>query len=180
MVCKQDLIIPRRFSPKIQCNTWILGETLLWHGSWLNDLVTVCYTLTALVEEPAKMIVLKKSSDAASIQSSSSALHMTSTIQETTSSSMAQIKFQSMSATSMTSVTSETMVAMGSCSMMEMSSQAHVAGSSLRSISYQRKGENTSGNVPCLWKLLTPLDVFCFYCFSKSGNHCLKLEPPSE
>lgn len=113
----------------------------------MNDLVIICYTLTALVEEPAKMIVLKKSSDATSIQSSSSALHMASTIQETTSSSMAQIKFQSMSATSMTSMTSETMVAMGSCSMMEMSSHAHVEGSSLRSISYKCKGEETSGDV---------------------------------
>lgn len=113
----------------------------------MNDLVVICYTLTALVEEPVKMIVLKKSSDATSIQSSSSALHVASTIQETTSSSssMAQIKFQSMSATSMTSMKSESMVAMGSCSMMEMSSHAHVAGSSLRSISYKRKGEEKSG-----------------------------------
>lgn len=71
---------------------------------------------------------------------------MASTIQEATSSSssMAQIKFQSMSASSMSSVTSETMVAMGSHSVMEMSSHAHVAGSSLRSISYKCKGEITS------------------------------------
>lgn len=117
----------------------------------MNDQVTIYYTLTALVEEPVKMVVLKKSSDAASIQSSSSALHMASTIQETKSisSSMAQMKFQSMSASSMTSMTSETMVAMGSSSMMEMSSHAQVAGSSLRSISFQRKGEETSGDLDC-------------------------------
>lgn len=117
----------------------------------MNDPAVICYTVTALVEEPVKMRVLKKSSDATSIQSSSSALHMASTMQETRSSSpsMAQIKFQSMSATSMTSMTSETMVAMSSSSrsMMEMSSHAHVAGSSLRSISYKCKGEETHGDL---------------------------------
>lgn len=97
------------------------------------------------------MIVLKKSSDATSIQSS--ALHMASTAQEATisSSGMAQVKFQSMTskATSMTSMTSETMVAIGSRSMMEVSSHAHVAGSSLRSSSYKCKGEETRGDLVC-------------------------------
>lgn len=109
----------------------------------MNDLVIVCDTLTALVEEPVKMIIVEKSSDATGLQGSHTALQMASTMQEAAfhSSSMSQVKFQSMSATSMTSMSSETMVAMSSSSMMEMSSHSHVAGSSIRSISHGRKGE---------------------------------------
>lgn len=107
--------------------------------------------LTALVEEPAKMIIMEKSSDATSIQGSFSAKHVVSKMQETSfsSASMSDVKFESMSASSMSSMSSEammamsssSMMAMSSSSMMAMSSHSHVEGSSIRAISHGFKGE---------------------------------------
>lgn len=106
-------------------------------------MVIIYCTLTALVEEPAKMIIMEKASDATSMQGSYAAKHVVSKMQETSfsSSSMAEVKFQSMSAASMTSMTSESMIAMSSSSMMAMSSHSHVEGSSIKAISLGRKGE---------------------------------------
>lgn len=115
--------------------------------------------LTALIEEPAKMIIMEKSSDATSIQGSfsASAKHVASKMQETSfsSTSMSDVKFESMSASSMSSMSSEammamsssSMMAMSSSSMMAMSSHSHVEGSSIRAISRGHKGEMDTHSV---------------------------------
>lgn len=92
------------------------------------------------------MIIVEKASDATSMQGSYSAKHAVSKMQETSfsSSSMAEVKFESMSASSMTSMTSERMIAMSSSSMMAMSSHSHVEGSSIKAISHGHKGEMES------------------------------------
>lgn len=89
------------------------------------------------------MIIVEKAADATSMQGSYSAKHVVSKMQETSfsSSSMAEVKFESMSASSMTSMTSERMKAMSSSSMMAMSSHSHVEGSSIKAISHGRRGE---------------------------------------
>uniref|UniRef100_A0A3B1JCS6 Ig-like domain-containing protein n=3 Tax=Astyanax mexicanus TaxID=7994 RepID=A0A3B1JCS6_ASTMX len=104
--------------------------------------VTASLNVITLVEEPVKMIVLEKSSEATGLQGSYSAFQMAAAVQEAAfrGSSMAQVQFQSMSASSMTSMTAQTMVATSSSSMMEMSSHSHVAGSSVRSVTLGRKG----------------------------------------
>lgn len=106
-------------------------------------MVIIYCTLTALVEEPAQMVIVEKASDATSMQGSYAAKHVVSQMQESSfsSSSMAEVKFESMSAASMTSMTSERMIAMSSSSMMAMSSHSHVEGSSIKAISLGRKGE---------------------------------------
>lgn len=106
-------------------------------------MVVIYCTLTALVEEPARMIIMEKASDATSMQGSFSAKHVVSKMQETSfsSSSMSEVTFESMSASSMTSMTSERMLAVSSGSMMAMSSHSHVEGSSIQAISHGRKGE---------------------------------------
>uniref|UniRef100_A0A8C2DE08 Ig-like domain-containing protein n=1 Tax=Cyprinus carpio TaxID=7962 RepID=A0A8C2DE08_CYPCA len=103
---------------------------------------TASLNVLTLVEEPAKMIIVEKASDATSMQGSYAAKHVVSKMQETSfsSSSMAEVKFESMSASSMTAMTSERMIAMNSSSMMAMSSHSHVEGSSIKAISHGRKG----------------------------------------
>lgn len=127
-----------------------------YERSYLNDTVLYC-ALTALIEEPAKMIIMEKSSDATSMQGSISAKHVESKMQETsfTSTSMSDVKFESMSASSMSSMSSEAMMAMSSSSimamstssMMAMSSHSHVEGSSIRAISHGLKGEMDTHSV---------------------------------
>lgn len=124
----------------------------------LFDMVLYC-ALTALIEEPATMIIMEKSSDASSIQGSfsASAKHVASKMQETSfsSTSMSDVKFESMSASSMSSMSSEammamsssSMMAMSSSSMMAMSSHSHVEGSSIRAISRGLKGEMDTHSV---------------------------------
>lgn len=116
---------------------------LFYEISCFSDMVIIYCTLTALVEEPAKMIIMEKTSDATSMQGSYAAKHVVSKMQEKSfsSSSMAEVKFESMSASSMTSMTSERMMALSSSSMVAMSSHSHVEGSSIKAISQTRKGE---------------------------------------
>jgi len=111
--------------------------------SCFSDMVILYCTLTALVEEPAKMIIMEKTSDATSMLGSYAAKHVVSKMQEKSfcSSSMAEVKFESMSESSMTSMTSERMMALSSSSMVAMSSHSHVEGSSINAISHTRKGE---------------------------------------
>ncbi|KAG7464083.1 hypothetical protein MATL_G00183510 [Megalops atlanticus] len=105
---------------------------------------TSSLNVLALIEEPAKVIVMDKSAAAASMHEhfSASAIHMASAMQEASfsSSSMAEVKFASMSATSMSTMTSESMLAMSSSSMMEMSSHSQIEGSSMRAITQHLKG----------------------------------------
>ncbi|KAJ8416950.1 hypothetical protein AAFF_G00328280 [Aldrovandia affinis] len=105
---------------------------------------TSSLNVLALVEEPAKMVVMEKSAAAASMHESfsASAMHMASAVQEASfsSSSMAEVKFASMSATSMSSMTSESMLTMSSSSMMEMSSHSQTEGSSMTAITHHLQG----------------------------------------
>ncbi|KAL4656701.1 titin-like isoform X1 [Arapaima gigas] len=105
---------------------------------------TASLNVLALVEEPAKMIVLEKRATTASVHEgfSTKAVHMATSMQEASfrSSSMAEVKFESMSAASMSSMTSESMVAMSSSSRMEMSSHSHIEGSSMSAIKHGHQG----------------------------------------
>merc|ERR1712071_736899 len=86
---------------------------------------TASLNVLALVEEPVKMIVMEKASASESLQGSLSAtaVHMASSVQESSfsSSSMSKVQFESMSA-SMSSMSSESMVAMSSEAVMSSSS----------------------------------------------------------
>ncbi|KAI1898254.1 hypothetical protein AGOR_G00070440 [Albula goreensis] len=105
---------------------------------------TSSLNVLALVEEPAKMVVMEKSATAASMHESfsASAMHMASSVQEASfsSSSMAEVKFASMSASSMSSMTSESMLKMSSSSIMEMSSHSQLEGSSMTAITHHLEG----------------------------------------
>lgn len=88
--------------------------------------------------------ILKKESAALSSMHerfSSKSIHMESTMQEASfsSSSMAEMKFETMSMSSMSSMTSESMYAMSSSSM--TSSHSHAEGSSIRATLLSGQGE---------------------------------------
>lgn len=84
----------------------------------------ICVVLTALVEEPAKMVIMEQRAAAASLHSdsfSATSVHMAGA--SMTHEGSFQRQFESMSAASMSSMTSESMVSMSSSSMMKMSSE---------------------------------------------------------
>lgn len=111
---------------------WGKQKTVNTHSSTAKASSLHCdaSTLTALVEEPVKMIVMEKASATESLQGtmSAAAVLMASSMQESSlsSSSMSEVKFESMSA-SMSSMTSETMVAMSSSTVMSSSSVMEVS-----------------------------------------------------
>lgn len=107
----------------------------------MSHVLVICI-VTALVEEPTKMIIVEKraSTDtAASIQKSFSAssVHMEAASMQASSysssshSAAAGFLFESMSGTSMSAMKAESMVSMSSSSqMMEMSAHSHAQSSS--------------------------------------------------
>lgn len=89
----------------------------------------ICVILTALVEEPAKMVIMEQRAAAASLHSdsfSATSVHMAGASMSKASMTHEgsfQRQFESMSAASMSAMTSESMVSMSSSSMMKMSSE---------------------------------------------------------
>lgn len=94
--------------------------------------------LTALVEEPTKMVIMEHRAG----DFSASSAHMQAAMQQTRTAS-AEVSFESMSATSMSTMMAESLVTMSSSStMMEMSTHSHVeASSSARALTTEVKGE---------------------------------------
>lgn len=88
--------------------------------------------------ESSEMMVMKESS-----AFSSKSVHMESSVHEAafSSSSMAEMKFETMSQSSLSSMTSESVYAMSSSSI--MSSHSHVEGSSMRALMHSGQGEIT-------------------------------------
>lgn len=91
--------------------------------------------------ESSEMMVMKESS-----AFSSKSVHMESSIQEASfsSSSLAEMKFETMSQSSMSSMTSESVYAMSSSSIKSMSSHSHAEGSAMRAVMHSGQGEKTS------------------------------------
>ena len=94
------------------------------------------------IHEGAEML-MRESATVSSMQESfsSKSIHMESTMQETSlsSSSMAEMKFETMSKSSMSSMTSESVYAVSSSSV--MSSHSHAEGSSMRAMLHSGQGE---------------------------------------
>lgn len=86
--------------------------------------LVICVIRTALVQEPAKMVIKEQSAAAASLHSdsfSATSVHMAEA--SMTQEGSFQSQFESISAASVPAITSESMVSMSSSSMMKMSSE---------------------------------------------------------
>lgn len=108
----------------------------------MRNVLVICI-LTALVEEPTKMIIveqrasteaaasMQKSLSGSSIRMEAASMQAGSYSSSSRSAATAEYSFQSMSASSMSAMMAESMVSMSSSSqMMEMSAHSHAKASS--------------------------------------------------
>jgi len=114
-----------------------------------NDLLSFFPELVSSQIHGGSEMILKKESAAVSAMHesfTSKSTHMESTIQEASfsSSSMAEMKFETMSMSSLSSMTSESVYAMSSSSI--MSSHSHVEESSVRAALHSAQGKDQFNN----------------------------------
>uniref|UniRef100_A0A4W5NY77 Ig-like domain-containing protein n=1 Tax=Hucho hucho TaxID=62062 RepID=A0A4W5NY77_9TELE len=130
--CLKDNIMKHKlifYSPSLLTGIYDLKQE--------TELFKKCIILTALVEEPAKIVIKEQSAGAASMHSdsfSATSVHMAGA--SMTQEGSFQSQFESMSAASVSAITSESMVSMSSSSMTEMMSSHAISthGSSMSAL----------------------------------------------